>query len=229
MSTVVNPPPAKLISKFTDPTVPPFCVSIAVGPVYVILPLSAVPLIVAAVTAPVPAFTVVTNIVASCAGVVPPKLLPATNILSPALYPDPACEIASTAYAVPVLEIVNSPLVPAGAVSVPVTPVYVSVFLVIVLVNAPLILIVVPATVLTKIASPLPLSAAWPATIPVVLETWMSVFPIEISCVKFSANAVPPGVLEIAVTCVPVGNAALTIGAPTSGISPVNANLFSLI
>ena len=62
---------------------------------YEIVPLNAVPLTVAPVTAPVP-LTVVTNIVASCAGVVPPKLSPVTNSLSPALYPDPACEIVST-------------------------------------------------------------------------------------------------------------------------------------
>ena len=101
-------------------------------------------------------------------------------------------------------------------------------FLTIFDVNCPLILIVVPAILLTKIASPLPLSAASPTTIPVVLETSISVLPILISFTKFSPNALPSGVLAIAVTCVPVGNAALTIGAPTSGTSPVNANLFSL-
>ena len=47
------------------------------------------------------------------------------------------------------------------------------------------------------------------------------------SAVKLSGSAVPPGVPAIAVTCVPVGNAAFTIGAPISGTSPVNANLFS--
>ena len=74
------------------PIVPPSCVNTAVGPVYAIVPLSAVPLTLAAVTAPVP-LTVVTNIVASCAGVLPPKLSPVTNSLSPALYPDPACKL----------------------------------------------------------------------------------------------------------------------------------------
>ena len=54
----------------------------------------------------------------------------------------------------------------------------------------------------------------------------MSVFPGAISAVKFSGKAVPPGVLAIAVTCVPV-NAALTIGAPISLHHQVNANLFS--
>ena len=53
------------------------------------LPLNAVPVILAAVTPPDP-FTVVTTIVASFAGVSPPKLLPVIKITSPCLYPDPA-------------------------------------------------------------------------------------------------------------------------------------------
>ena len=60
------------------------------------VPLRAVPLILAAVTPPVP-LTVVINTIASLAGVCPPKLSPVTNNLSPALYPEPACETASTA------------------------------------------------------------------------------------------------------------------------------------
>ena len=64
-------------------------------------------------------------------------------------------------------------------------------FLVIALVNEPLILTVVPAILLTKIASPLPLSAASPTTIPVVLATSIFVLPILISFTKFSPNALP--------------------------------------
>ena len=51
--------------------------------------------------------------------------------------------------------------------------------------------------------------------------------PGATSCVNCSGKAFPSGVPEIAVTCVPTGNAGSLIGAPTSGTSPVNASLFS--
>ena len=95
------------------------------------------------------------------------------------------------------------------------------------MVNAPLIVTVLPTTVLTKIASPSPLFAANPGTIPDVLPTVKLVLPGLMSLDNCIANAFPSGVLVIPVTCVPTGNAGSSIGAPTSGTSPVNANLFS--
>ena len=75
-------------------------------------------------------------------------------------------------------------------------------------VNCPLIDTVDPTMLLTNIASPEPLSAASPGTIPVVELTVNCVLPLVISPVKFIDNGVPPGVLATADTCVPVLNAA---------------------
>ena len=52
----------------------------------------------------------------------------------------------------------------------------------------------------TNIASPEPLSAASPCTIPDVELTVNCVAPLVISLVKLTGRAVPPGVLAIPVT-----------------------------
>ena len=84
--------------------VPPSCVNVALGTSICNGSAWTVPLILAAVTPPVP-LTVVINTIASLAGVCPPKLSPVTNNLSPALYPEPAWKLRQLHSGLPFLEL----------------------------------------------------------------------------------------------------------------------------